>query len=233
MRPILPLSILLALAAPAAAQTELGDCPADARERIERDSAQERAWRERVGELRAAIVAESPGDTAGYVVLEVDSATRRARVLFVDVDVSDSLRARVAGTMIQPLAGVLPTDGRHFRVAARAGEERPWCSVPGEPPELENAQIVSRGLARVADEYRERTGTAVGTREVLVKMLLSAEGRPALVLLQEFTGDEWLDQKLGEAARELRFRPARMGNHPQDIWVTLPITITDQPPGAS
>jgi hypothetical protein len=229
MRHVLTIPILLALAAPAAAQ-ELVDCTPDVRERMERDSAQDRAWGERVGELRAAIVAEAPGDTAGFVVLEVDSTTRRARVYFVDVAVSESLRARVAGELIRPLAGALPDRTRHFRVGPRPVEHRPWCSLPGEPPELQNQLSVTRKLLQVTSEYRRRSGGTVGAQEVVLKMLLTAEGRPALVLLQEFTGDDWLDQRLGDTARELRFRPARIGNDAMDIWVTLPITITDRQP---
>jgi len=232
MRKILPISILLALAAPAAAQ-EITDCTPDVVARIERDSAQERAWRERVGQVRAAITAEAPGDTAGFVVLEVDSATQRARVHFVDVAVPDSLQARVAGELIRPLAGVLPDHTRHFRVGVRPMEDRPWCTLPGEPPEMQNQSIVTRRILQVASEYRQRnSGIIGGTRGIVVKMLVTAEGRPALLLLQEFTGDEWLDQRLGETARELRFQPARIGNAPMDVWVTLPLTITDQPPGA-
>lgn len=229
MRHVLTISLFLALAAPAAAQ-ELTDCTPDVLERMERDSAQDRAWRERVGELRAAIVAEAPADTAGFVVLEVDSTTRRARVHFVDVMVSETLRARVAGELIRPLAGVLPDHTRHFRVGPRPLEHRPWCSLPGEPPELQNRSAVARKLLQVSNEYRRRSGGTVGAHEIVVKMLLTAEGRPALVLLEEFTGDDWLDQRLGDTARELRFRPARIGNDAMDIWVTLPITITDRQP---
>jgi len=224
MRHLLALSILLAFAAPAAAQ-ELAECTPEIREQIARDTARERAWGERVGELRAAIVAEAPGDTAGFVVLEVDSATQRARVHFVDVAVSDSLRARVAGALIRPLAGELPDRTRHFRVGPRRGDDRPWCSVPGEPPRVLNGRDVARSIARVGSELHRRGQSTNGEARIVVKLLITAEGRPALVLLQELTGDDWLDQRLAETARELRFRPARVGGDPQDVWVTLPLTI--------
>lgn len=214
---LLAAAVAASLAGPTAAAQSLA-CPQTAA-----DSARERDFHALRSELRAAIRAASPGDSAGYLVLEVDSLSGRGRVIFVDVHLPDSLRAALIARASETPAPA----GWWFRVAPLPNEvPGELCSrVIDEQPDLTNRSRLSSRLEEVARAYRRRDGPPVPIARVAVKMLVNAQGIPILVLLEEFTGDEWLDRRLGEVARTMRFRPARAGRDPVDVWMSFTLSV--------
>ena len=208
--------VAAALAGPAAAQGPV--CPSPPA-----DSARAQEFHALRSELRAAIRAASPGDSSGYLVLEVDSASGRGRVIFVDLHLSDSLRA----ALISRVGEAFAPQGWWFRIAPRAVE------VPGElcpraideQPDITNRDRVFSRLDDLTRAYQRRDHPPVQAPGVGLKMLVNAQGVPILVLLEELSGDEWLDRRLGEVARSMRFRPARAGAYPVDVWMSFTLSL--------
>lgn len=217
MRVLLLATVVAAtLARPAAAQGPV--CPVTAA-----DSTRALELQALRGELRAAIRAASPGDSAGYLVLEVDSASGRGRVIFVDLHLSDSLRA----ALISRVGETAAPQGWWFRVAPRAAEA-PGELCPraiDEQPDLTNRDRVFSRLDDLTRAYRRRDGPRVQAPGVGLKMLINAQGIPILVLLEELSGDAWLDRRLGEVARSMRFRPARTGAQSVDVWMSFTLSL--------
>jgi len=213
---LLGTAVLVVLAAPAAAQ-QLA-CPQTAA-----DSVREQEFHALRGEMRAAIRAASPGDSAGYLVLEVDSLSGRGRVIFVDVNLSDSLRAALIARASETPAPA----GWWFRVAPRPNEAPgELCArVIDEQPDLTNRGRIAARLEDVTRAYRRRDSPPVPVARVALRMLLNAEGVPVLVLLEELTGDNWLDRRLGDVARSMRFRPARAGRDAVDVWMSFTLSV--------
>ncbi|APR04511.1 energy transducer TonB [Thauera chlorobenzoica] len=61
--------------------------------------------------------------------------------------------------------------------------------------------------------------------QVMLRVLVSADGLPARIELRTSAGSERLDRAAQDAVARWRFVPARQGEHPVEAWVLVPIVF--------
>jgi len=60
---------------------------------------------------------------------------------------------------------------------------------------------------------------------VTLRVLVTREGAPARVTVEQTSGSRHLDTAALEAVKTWRFVPARQGTEPVDAWVLVPIVF--------
>jgi TonB family protein len=58
-----------------------------------------------------------------------------------------------------------------------------------------------------------------------VRMLVTRDGEVAYADLTRRSGRAGMDEEVLQAAQRLRFRPARVDEHPVEVWVEQPIVL--------
>lgn len=98
---------------------------------------------------------------------------------------------------------------------------------PDEPetqPELLNARNVPNLVSR-AFPASMRGRRAPATVEVKMKILADGSVDSASVSIESSPEPEF-NEPAARVAKQLRFRPAKVGGRPVAVWVTFPITFT-------
>ncbi|MCZ6478238.1 MAG: energy transducer TonB [Gemmatimonadetes bacterium] len=79
------------------------------------------------------------------------------------------------------------------------------------------------------DAWRDRIGG-----ETVLRLRISSDGIVDSITVERSSGHRSLDSAAVAGATELRYKPARQGEHPVPVWATLPIRYpmperSDQP----
>jgi len=116
--------------------------------------------------------------------------------------------------------------------AAEQSEGPPAAATASEPPVVASSAPVFDALylenPRPAYPMLSRRLREQG--RVLLRVLVSLEGRATQVQIQGSSGYERLDAAAREAVARWRFVPAQRGEERVDAWVLIPITFS-LPPG--
>lgn len=121
------------------------------------------------------------------------------------------------------VADTAPTVAAASTEAPRAAESRttaPAAEVPATPP-LFNAAYL-RNPAPAYPAVARRSGDQ-GT--VMLKVLVSPEGAPLRIELDQTSGSKSLDGAALEAVKGWRFVPARRGTQNIEGWVRVPVVF--------
>lgn len=106
---------------------------------------------------------------------------------------------------------------------------------PARPPAAPVASLDSDAPAQAwnADYLRNpkpaypSTSRRLGERgTVLLRVLVTVAGEPAKVEVKTTSGFPRLDDSALEAVRQWKFVPARLGDHPVEAWVVVPIKFS-------
>lgn len=101
------------------------------------------------------------------------------------------------------------------------------------PPEMSNRSMVARELEGAVQRLlRGRPDLAGRQVTGLVSMRVTEEGLPTNSLLRLSTGTADIDREIIAVARSMRFSPARLGEHPVPVLVTLPVSLVFPAPPA-
>ncbi|HEU4561740.1 MAG TPA: energy transducer TonB [Longimicrobium sp.] len=95
------------------------------------------------------------------------------------------------------------------------------------PPELRNRGFISEQLGRYLARNPE-VGIPGQRIDMRVRALVSRTGAIPYVELTQSSGRLQIDQEVMRIVRQMQGRPARIGDTPVDIWITVPVTL--QPP---
>jgi TonB family protein len=222
----LPIVLALSLAAPSAAQDGCSAAPPPRPRRpaeVARDSLRNAITRSLRTELTEEARAAGVAQPAGIVFAQLDRRGGTAsRVWSFRSNVADSLSSAVVARHA-PLLARWPERTRlvHFRLDR--------VDIPDS--------IAVECMPRVlngADFQRDMAGIAMGqtvvsplTRQITmrVRMLVTRDGEVAYAELVRRSGRAGMDQEVVEAAQRLRFRPARVDEHPVEVWVEQPIVL--------
>ncbi|HEU4884625.1 MAG TPA: TonB family protein [Longimicrobium sp.] len=223
----LPLVLALSLAAPAAAQD---GCSATSRSPARRRPAE--VARET---LRSAIkdsirtelldVARTAGvaQPAGIVFAQLDRRGGTAsRVWSFRSNVADSLSSAVIARHA-PLLARWPDRDRlmHFRLDRVDIPDS--IAVECMPRVLNGAEFQGE-MTRIV---MNQAVVSPLTRQITmrVRMLVTRDGEVAYADLTRRSGRVGMDEEVLQAAQRLRFRPARVDEHPVEVWVEQPIVL--------
>lgn len=93
-------------------------------------------------------------------------------------------------------------------------------------PELENSRDMTRILTSFARSYVRRDPSLSGQQRVLTfRARVGEDGTISEARLERGTGSTALDAEAMNVSRRMRFRPAKIGDEPVAVWITLPITL--------
>lgn len=214
----LALLLALAVAAPAAAQGNSA-CP-PATSQAERGALRAAILDTLRTELGDAARAAGGGEPAGIVFAEMRRRGLEAHVWSFRSNVPDSLSRAVIARRAALLA-CWPE--REVFVHVRL--EPSGVPNGGLPrmPSVQNPQALARALDRISRSADPLNRTPLVT--VQIRMLVTRDGEVAHAELVRNTTHPDVDRALLDAARALRFRPARVGNVPVDVWVEQPVEV--------
>lgn len=215
-----PLLLTLAVAVPSAAQdASARQCrPAiseDARNAL-RTSIRDSLRTELGDAARAAGIVEP----VGIVFADMRRRGAEARVWSYDSNLPDSLSRRVIARRADLLA--CWPERRTF-VYVRLDPGVPTGSTVEHVPSVQNPTVFQRAIERIsrtADPSNRTRGVTVQLR-----MLVTRDGEVAFAELLYSTTNLDVDRAVLDAARELRFRPARVGDTAVDVWVEQPVLV--------
>lgn len=139
--------------------------------------------------------------------------------------VSKSKRPEVLPHPVSPAPAMIETapvaaPAEAPRVAVESRTTAPSAELPATPP-LFNAAYL-RNPAPVYPAVARRSGDQ-GT--VMLKVLVSPEGAPLRVELDQSSGSKSLDGAAQEAVKGWRFVPARRGTQNIEGWVRVPVVF--------
>ncbi|HEX2079623.1 MAG TPA: energy transducer TonB [Longimicrobium sp.] len=218
----LALLLTLGVAAPAAAQgTTAGACPP-----ATSNAARGALWtavRDTLqSELRDAARAAGVAEPAGIVFASMwNRESGAARVWSFRANVPDSLSRAVILRRARLLA-CLPE--REVIVSMRLDPSGfPPGTAVERMPSVQNPRALASALDRISRSADPLNRTPLVT--VHVRMLVTRDGEVAHAELVRNTTHPDVDRAILEAARGLRFRPARVGNVPVDVWVEQPVEV--------
>jgi protein TonB len=97
----------------------------------------------------------------------------------------------------------------------------PAAPAPILPPDFTAAQLRNAGPAY---PYLSRRAREEGV--VLLKVLVSTEGRAARLEIQESSGYARLDEAALKTVGKWRFVPATQAGQPREAWVLVPVTFS-------
>lgn len=171
--------------------------------------------------LAAAAREAGIGEPAGLFAIQIrNRRSGAAQARAIEANVSDDVVARVLSARAPLLA--------------RWPEESEWLHVrldgphpPADPqvecvPAVENVNWFARELTQLLN--RERTpGSAMAGARIVVRMLVSREGRVVFATLARPSPRPGLNDGVLRIARDLRFRPATADGVPVDVWVEQPV----------
>lgn len=112
-----------------------------------------------------------------------------------------------------------------------AHEEPPAEAAPPAPPAPSAAapftppRFVAAYLDNPAPDYPHLSRRLKESGTVLLRVLVSAEGRPGQIELNQSSGYVRLDQAAIEAVRQWRFVAAKQGEQAVSAWVIVPINF--------
>ena len=149
-------------------------------------------------------VAQGPQSTEGVPVAPPETVTQPANTAVITgtARVVSAPSATVAATISLPAMATAPVEGASTPPAFNAAYLR--NPPPRYPP----------AARRNGDEG-----------QVMLKVLVSAEGAPVRVELDQSSGSSLLDGAALEAVRGWRFVPARRGVQNVDGWVRVPLVF--------
>ena len=129
-----------------------------------------------------------------------------------------------APAAVAPPAAVTPTPA-----PAPAPVTSPAPSVPTPappPPKVELPSSKADYLHNPAPEYPRMSQRLGEQGQVMVKVLIGADGVPQKAELQSSSGFERLDKAAMEAAMRWRYVPGKRGGVPETMWFQVPITFS-------
>lgn len=110
-------------------------------------------------------------------------------------------------------------------VAPAPAPAAPRAQAPGPapivPPDFKASQLNNPGPSY---PYLSRKAHEEG--EVLLRVLVSAEGRAAKLEIEKSSGYERLDEAALKTVRKWRFLPASQGGKAKEAWVLVPVTFS-------
>lgn len=127
-------------------------------------------------------------------------------------DMSDLAPAGIPETAFPPQETQVGAQGVHKSPAQAAGETVPT--------------FVADYLANPAPAYPSLSRELREQGRVMLRILVSSEGRAEEVLLHHSSGFERLDEAALKAVRAWRFVPARRGSESVPAWVIVPIEFS-------
>ncbi|MBY0271517.1 MAG: energy transducer TonB [Burkholderiales bacterium] len=184
------------------------------------------AWQRRMAEapvpvLDVVLVAETP-----QAVLAEPAPAKPATPQRPAESASKSKQPDVLPRPVSPAPATIETapaaavPAEAPRVAAESRTASPPAETPATPP-LFNAAYL-RNPAPVYPVVARRSGEQ-GT--VMLKVLVSPEGAPLRVELDQSSGSKPLDGAALEAVKAWRFVPARRGTQNVEGWVRVPVVF--------
>ena len=100
--------------------------------------------------------------------------------------------------------------------------------APAPPPPITPPNFTADYLDNPAPAYPAISRRMREQGKVILRVLVSAEGRPDKVELRTSSGSARLDGSALEAVRHWKFVPARQGDRPVAAWVLVPISFSLQ-----
>ncbi|RKF23577.1 energy transducer TonB [Altericroceibacterium spongiae] len=97
----------------------------------------------------------------------------------------------------------------------------PPAPVPVTPPDFSAAQLNNPGPSY---PYLSRKAKEEGV--VVLRVLVSAEGRAKSLRIEETSGFDRLDKAALKTVKKWRFVPASQAGNPREAWVLVPITFS-------
>ncbi|MXO64965.1 TonB family protein [Altererythrobacter endophyticus] len=94
-------------------------------------------------------------------------------------------------------------------------------AAPITPPDFSAGQLNNPGPAY---PYKSRKAHEQGV--VLLKVLVSTDGRAKTLQIQESSGFGRLDREAMKTVRKWRFVPASQAGKPREAWVLVPVTFS-------
>lgn len=204
----------------------LGGAPATAQECRTEDEALDRVVWDEENRKASAFRAEIDSTLAHHDIDEDDALIvafprpdGSIETLLIDVDVSpehgraiDDVVARYVRSRADPDAGA-QWDPRASSVPFR--EHRELCRG-----RLENRNLVVEELRWIRGELERRQIRPPPRAEL--DLYTDIRGEVRYARLREETGSEWLDERLLELGRRLRYTPARVNGTPVGAWSRQP-----------
>lgn len=129
--------------------------------------------------------------------------------------------ATATPAMPPTLADPRPVQAAPVEIPAAPAPPAP--PAPVTPPDFSAAQL---GNAGPSYPYLSRKAREQGV--VLLRVLVTPEGRAARLEIRESSGHIRLDKAALDTVRKWRFRPARQGGNPVEAWVLVPVTFSLQ-----
>lgn len=163
---------------------------------------------------------------AGLLMVDVNGE-RRGKLLFMEAELADSARAAalsLVGEYLQTLQS-----GRPYQALIRIDGDYP-ALTPGRThcrPELANSDSMSVMMQRVLEHHPEagKHPDEPLSKRVVVRMVVTREGKVAYVEMDTPSGDEMIDANAEAIAMRLRFRPATLDGDPFDVRFRFTLTF--------
>lgn len=115
-------------------------------------------------------------------------------------------------------------DGRLPPYMLRPEEEDISDTTTVNAPEVRNRGSLAFALTRYLQRHPE-LGVPGHLINLEVRGLVSRTGTIPYVEMTRSSGKVQIDEEVMAIVRRMRVRPARVGNRPVDVWISLPVTL--------
>lgn len=213
--PALALTLVLSAAAPLCAQVPAADTAAE--------NARQRAARLRIRTaFREAMAAQGIATSDALLLLTRPQRGTPVQVRVLEGTVPPPVLAAL-DSVVQNQVG--PWSTPYVNMMLRPGEELEFGdSATVVRPDLRNRGYLTTQLSRYLERNPE-VGVPGQRIDMAVRALVSRTGAIPYVELTRSSGRLQIDQEVMAIVRRMRVRPARIGNHPVDVWVSLPVAL--------
>jgi uncharacterized protein (TIGR02246 family) len=185
-------------------------------------------------DVLASISARGVFPGAGWFVLRADSGHANVGATFVQADVPDNAHTGLRGVVTSFLEA--HPGGEPLEVAFRLNEPVLVLGEPmAAPPPGRTRLPVPRNLGYVQALARAAMlslpGATPGARHTArVRALVTTQGRVAMLAVERWTGVPELDRYIVPLTFAMVLEPARVGEQPVPMWITLPLTFASDSP---
>ncbi len=213
--PALALTLVLSAAAPLCAQVPAADTAAE--------NARQRAARLRIRTaFREAMAAQGIATSDALLLLTRPQRGTPVQVRVLEGTVPPPVLAAL-DSVVQNQVGAWSTPTVNEML--RPEEELDFSdSVTVVLPDLRNRGTLAMSLTRYLERHPE-LGLPGQMISLEVHALVSRTGAVPHVEMMRSSGKVQIDQEVMAILRRMRVRPARVGNRPVDVWISLPVVM--------
>jgi len=222
------LSLAVALAAALACASSSAAQEASTAAQSPRDTAGAALRRE----IHAAVAAGGVADPHALLLLEGLRGGPELQIRVLDGELPDSVLMRVYRA-VHGRPAAWPGDTLRMLVRLDADAYQPGVDEGIEVhPMLRNRPGVMAAL-RGFSARNPGVGAVGRSYTATVRMVVTRAGAVAFAIVRQSSGSPEVDAYAGDVAVQMQFDPAQVGPSTVDVWVTMPITVTIQPPPGS